>query len=488
MKLSVLIPVYNEVHTLETLLAAVRAVEGIDMEIILVDDFSTDGTRDLYPQVTHLVDKIVLHDYNQGKGAAIRTAIQHATGDYCIIQDADLEYNPQEFHLLLEPVHRHNADVVYGSRFQSGRPTKVLYFWHSMGNKFLTLLSNAFTDLNLTDMETCYKLVRTSVLKKIKIEQNRFGLEPELTAKLAQQDLSIFEVGISYNGRSYDEGKKIGWKDGVRAIYCILKYGRGRYRDYGKRTLQRLQEFNEYAEWMFERFARHVGRSILEVGAGIGNNVSSMAKPGVTVTLTDFREDYVAELQKKYADQAGVSILRYDATQPPPAELATNSPDTIIMLNVLEHIESDELVLKNLYDLVTPGGRLIVLVPAFQSLYCKMDENLEHFRRYNLNELRTKMEGAGFGFKEGFYFNAVGAIGWFVVGKILRSGQIKPGHISIQRFLMPITRFIDGLNPGFGLSVVCIGEKPLQTASSTKPTESGSEESSGEPSEGPSEV
>jgi glycosyltransferase involved in cell wall biosynthesis len=459
MKLSVLVPVYNEVHTLENLLEAVRAVQGIDMEIILVDDYSTDGTRDLYPKISHLVDKIVLHEVNQGKGAAIRTAIQHATGDYCVIQDADLEYDPKEFHLLLEPVFQHGADAVYGSRFLSGRPHKVLYFWHSLGNKFLTLLSNMFTDLNLTDMETCYKLVRTDILKSIKIEQNRFGLEPELTAKLARLDISIFEVGISYNGRSYEEGKKIGWKDGVRAIQCILKYGRGRYRDYGKKTLQRLQEFNEYADWMFERFRRHVGRRILEVGAGIGNNVSSMANAGTTVVLTEFREDYVEDLRKRYAGQDNVSIIQYDATQQAPADLIDTRPDTIIMLNVLEHIEPDHLVLKNLHDLLAPGGRIIVLVPAFQALYCKIDENLEHFRRYNLPDLRGKLETAGFRFVEGYYFNAVGALGWWVVGKVFRASQIKPGHISIQKILMPITRFIDGLNPGFGLSVVGIGEK-----------------------------
>jgi SAM-dependent methyltransferase len=187
------------------------------------------------------------------------------------------------------------------------------------------------------------------------------------------------------------------------------------------------------------------------------------AGSGTTVVLTEFRDDYVEELRKKYDGQEGVTIVQYDATQPPPAELTDTRPDTIIMLNVLEHIEPDQLVLKNLHDLLAPGGRIIVLVPAFQALYCRIDENLEHFRRYNLPELRGKMEAAGFRFVEGYYFNAVGALGWFVVGKILRAGQIKPSHISIQRFLMPITRFIDGLNPGFGLSVVCIGEKPETT-------------------------
>lgn len=230
MKLSVVIPVYNERHTLRTLIEKVRAVPDLEKEIILVDDFSTDGTRDLYPELEALVDKIVLHDVNQGKGAALRTGFQHATGDYVVVQDADLEYDPNEYHLLLQPVRENNADVVYGSRFLGGRPHRVLLFWHSQGNKFLTMLSNMATDLNLTDMETCYKLVRTDVMKAMPIVENRFGFEPEITGKLAalgrlnKGALRIFEVGISYDGRSYDEGKKIGMKDGFRALWCIWRF------------------------------------------------------------------------------------------------------------------------------------------------------------------------------------------------------------------------------------------------------------------------
>ncbi len=224
MILSVIIPCFNEVKTLNELLAAVKECGVEDLEIIIVDDCSTDGTRELLKNLNDDTIKVLYHDFNKGKGAALRTGFKSATGDICIVQDADLEYDPKEFPLLVDPIIKNKADVVFGSRFQSGRPHRVVYFWHRIGNGVLTLLSNFFTDLNLSDMETCYKAFRTEVIKSIDIKENRFGFEPEITAKISKMDLRIYEVGISYYGRTYDEGKKIGWKDGVRAIYCILKY------------------------------------------------------------------------------------------------------------------------------------------------------------------------------------------------------------------------------------------------------------------------
>ena len=224
MILSVIIPCFNEVKTLNELLAAVKECGVEDLEIIIVDDCSTDGTRELLKNLNDDTIKVFYHEFNKGKGAALRTGFKSATGDICIVQDADLEYDPKEFPLLLDPIIKNKADVVFGSRFQSGRPHRVVYFLHRIGNGVLKLLSNFFNDLNLSDMETCYKAFRTEVIKSIDIKENRFGFEPEITAKISKMDLRIYEVGISYYGRTYDEGKKIGWKDGVRAIYCILKY------------------------------------------------------------------------------------------------------------------------------------------------------------------------------------------------------------------------------------------------------------------------
>ncbi|HIJ36085.1 MAG TPA: glycosyltransferase family 2 protein [Deltaproteobacteria bacterium] len=226
MKLSVIIPCYNEKATLAELIALVRKSPVRDVEIILVDDCSTDGTTELIRNhIEKDVDRVIYHESNMGKGAAIRSGLKYITGDVAIIQDADLEYDPMEYPKLLTPILDGKADVVYGSRFLGDGPHRVHLFWHYVGNRLLTLLSNMFTNLNLSDMETCYKMMKAEIVRQIVIEQDRFGMEPEITAKIARLKCRIFEVGVSYYGRTYEEGKKINWKDGFKAIYCILRYG-----------------------------------------------------------------------------------------------------------------------------------------------------------------------------------------------------------------------------------------------------------------------
>jgi glycosyltransferase involved in cell wall biosynthesis len=225
MKLSIVIPCYNEAKTIRQIVARVRASPIAEKEIIVVDDCSRDGTRDLLrTEIAPLVDKIIYHEVNRGKGAALRTGFAAVTGDIVLVQDADLEYDPREYPKLIKPILDGQADVVFGSRFMGAEAHRVVYFWHMVGNKLLTLLSNMATNINVTDMETCYKAFRREVLQKITIEEDRFGFEPEITAKVARLDCVIYEIGISYYGRTYKEGKKIGWRDGFRALYAIVKY------------------------------------------------------------------------------------------------------------------------------------------------------------------------------------------------------------------------------------------------------------------------
>ena len=245
MKLSVVIPVYNEVKTIDEILARVRSVP-LEKEIVLVDDCSRDGTREKLQQMPPDPGlRILYHKVNQGKGAALRTGFQAAEGDIVIVQDADLEYDPQEYPKLVQPILDGKADVVYGSRFSGGECRRVLYFWHYVGNKMLTFLSNCLTNLNLTDMETCYKVFRRQIIQSIQIEENRFGFEPEITAKVAGMRCRVYEVGISYSGRTYEEGKKIGWKDGFRAVWCILKYNSRRTK---KRYRKLYADLNAHAK------------------------------------------------------------------------------------------------------------------------------------------------------------------------------------------------------------------------------------------------
>ena len=225
MKLSIVMPCYNEITTIDSIVQAVKNMPYHNKEIIIIDDCSTDGTREkLKNKIEPVVNKVIYHNHNQGKGAALRSGIKAATGDIIIIQDADLEYDPNEIPMVIQPILDGKADVVFGSRFMGGQPHRVVYFWHMVGNKILTTISNMFTNINLTDIETCYKAFKRDILQSIELEENRFGFEPEITVKIAKKKVRIYEVGISYYGRTYEEGKKIGWKDGFRAIYCILKY------------------------------------------------------------------------------------------------------------------------------------------------------------------------------------------------------------------------------------------------------------------------
>jgi SAM-dependent methyltransferase len=470
--LSVVMPCFNESATIEQVAARVLA-SPYTAELIIVDDGSTDGTLQRARGLTDPRVCVLSQATNQGKGAALRRGFAAATAEYVIVQDADLEYDPRDYEQILDPLITDEADVVFGSRFLGGRPHRVLYFWHSVGNHLLTLLSNMFTNLNLSDMETCYKAFRREVIQGIDVEEDRFGFEAEITAKLARQGWRIYEVGISYAGRTYAEGKKIGWKDGVRALYCVARYSQGTQGTRSSRapagfegadeelqaTLHSLDGAQNYARWIHALAAPYLGAEILEVGAGHGTFTGLLLSGGARVVATDLSERCVSELRARYAGVPGVEVRQNDV-----AEAAEGGPyDSIVLVNVLEHLEDDATAVKQLASALRPGGHLILWVPAFDRLYSEFDRQVGHHRRYRIAELRRLVLNAGLESTDIRYVNTVGAIAWWLVA--CRLGQIptQTGRVQLfDRAVVPLLRRLEsGWRPPFGQSVFCVATRAV---------------------------
>jgi glycosyltransferase involved in cell wall biosynthesis len=465
--LSILIPVYNERAYLRRCIEKVLAAplpDGLQRELVMVDDASTDGTTDLMRQIAEKHSGVIRAFYqekNQGKGAAIRRAIQEMKGQYAIFQDADLEYDPDEYGVVLEPLLRGHADVVYGSRFAASPMRKVLNYHHQLGNQLLTHASNFFTGLNLTDMETCYKAFRADILKTIPIRSNRFGLEPEITAKIAKRGCTVYEVPISYHGRSYAEGKKIGWKDGVSAFHKIVKFW---LLDdciderYGHEVLDSLADARRFSRWMVSVIEPCLGDRILEVGSGIGNITRFLPKKE-HLTVTDIDPVYLELLNNVYADNDLVDVKKLDLSADDDfAALGEAKYDSVVCLNVLEHIEDDLAALKRMKTLLAPGGKLILLVPQYRALYGSYDKHLDHFRRYDKQDAVARLTEAGFAVRQTRSFNTLAILGWWFNSCVLKRETMGKYQIKLFDMLVPLLKPAESLLPLPGLSLICVAE------------------------------
>lgn len=472
--LSVLMPVYNEARTLRRIVGAVLAspVE-MDIQLVCVDDCSKDASWSILQELAARDSRIIIrrHEVNQGKGAAIRTAISLMTGDVAIIQDADLEYDPAEYPVMLAPILAGKADAVFGSRFASSPQRRVLMYWHSVANRFLTWVANVLNDLNITDMETCFKAVRADILKQIPLKGERFGIEPELTTRLAQWNIRLYEVPISYHGRTVAEGKKIGLKDAFEAMWYLVRF---RFLDTrftthdGYYILQSVRRARRFNRWMLAQFRHHVGARVCEAGCGIGN-FTELLLDRERLCCIDYDRFYVEVIQRRFGHMENVRVVPHDlSSESVVSDLRGERFDTIISLNVVEHIDNDRAVLKNFYDLLQPGGRAIVLVPCHPWLYTECDRSLGHFRRYTRDDLVAKFRDAGFDVVSDKQFNRLGVLGWWASG-LLGKKDLSPFQMRVYEFLMPLARLIDKIGIGPGLSLIVVGQKPVAVPASESP-------------------
>ena len=473
--LSVVMPCYNEAATVVEVLEHVLRSPYV-AEVVVVDDGSSDGTLELARTVEDPRIRVLSQPVNMGKGAALRRGFQEVTAEFVIVQDADLEYDPDEYGEVLAPLIDGRADVVYGSRFVGKGAHRVLYYWHSVGNRFLTTTSNMLTNLNLTDMETCYKAFRREVIQSVDIQEDRFGFEPEITAKVARQGCRIFEVGISYSGRTYAEGKKIGWRDGVRAFYSIVRYS-SIFERAGRRpgahevapaafdesdaelasVLDSLRDADNYADWIYDLCAPHLGTEVLEIGAGHGELTERLIE-GRFVTATDLSKRCVEELQARYAGMANVDVRHADIA----ALDDDRRYDSVVLINVLEHIPDDLAALQDLRALLKPGGRLIVFSPAFEGLYSDFDHKIGHHRRYRRSQLITVANRAGLEYVDARYVNSIGAFAWWLFARRLHQTPTQGWSVKLyDRTAVPVLRRFESRRaPRFGQSVFLVGANP----------------------------
>jgi glycosyltransferase involved in cell wall biosynthesis/phospholipid N-methyltransferase len=479
--LSVIVPAYNEQYLIEASLKGLAVLDESprlrEIKVIVVNDCSSDRTAEAIQRFQADLKSSqdfkkfswvwLDHEKNQGKGAGIRTALPHVDTELVVIHDADLEYHPRDLLQMVELFLSEGADAVFGSRFMPGGYKRALFFRHELGNKLLTFLCDLVCDLNLSDMETCYKMVRAELLKSIPLTSSTFDVEPELTIKLAKRGARIFEVPISYSGRTYAEGKKINWKDGVRALWAIFHYAASdriyAQDGHGGEILMRLTRAPRFTRWMADVIRPFVGDRVLEIGAGIGNMTVHLL-PRSVYWATDNNPFYLETLDRLRRTRPYLRTAYVDAMEagsyPPDISF-----DTVICLNVVEHLSDDVGALRNIYNVLDAGGRAIILVPNGPKLFGTLDKVLGHCRRYTEDQLAGIGRDAGFTVEKVLKFNRPGVPAWWLNGRILRKTTFGLGQIRLLNFFTPLFRVVDSWLPLPPLSLIAIFRRGVGSAS-----------------------
>jgi glycosyltransferase involved in cell wall biosynthesis len=482
--LSVLVPAYNEQYLIETSLNRLRELGRSPLldrvKVIVVDDSSTDATRTVLQRFQDSLSRdpedpvewvFLRHDRNRGKGAAIRTALEHADTELTVTHDADLEYHPRDLLKMIPLFLDDDADAVFGSRFLTAEFRRALFFRHELGNKLLTFICDLVCDLNLSDMETCYKMVRTRLLRSIPLESPDFRMEPELTIKLAKRGARIFEVPINYSGRTYQEGKKINWKDGYRALAAIAKFALSDriYTDDASlgRVLARLRRARRLTQWTCDSLRPYLGNRVLELGAGLGTFTLNLI-PRDVYWASDSNPIFLDELRHlaRTRPYLQVSMTDVRAIDTFPKGQAF---DTAVCINVLEHVEDDIGALRNISQALEDGARAVVLVPQGPGLYGTLDEIFGHHRRYTKQRLIRMALPGGFKVVRIIEIDRLGSLGWWLNGRVLRRRTLGLGQLKLFDALVPLLRRVDSWLPLPALSLIAVLEKLPPSAIADRP-------------------
>ncbi|MFN9432963.1 MAG: glycosyltransferase [Acidobacteriota bacterium] len=466
MKVSILIPVYNERAVVEKSLAMVLAAplpENLERELVIVDDCSRDGTSEILKRFAaeHQQVRLFRHEVNQGKGAAVRFAIEQAEGDFCLIQDADLEYDANEYPVLMAPLLSGRADAVFGSRYLSGEQRRVLPFWHSMINLFLTLMSNMLSNLHLTDMETCYKVFRTDLLKSIPIRSDRFGFEPEITMKCAKRKFRIYEVPISYHGRTYEEGKKIGWRDGVKALGVMLYFWLvdDLYKDsYGKNYLNTMTGTPAYLNWLVSLVRPQLGDRVIELGAGLGSLSGMLMGKRLRYVAGEKDPLSLHSLRNRFLRTPNVEVRELSAGDAAGFAGLEAQFDTALLLKTLEYTQRPEDALRQMHRCLVPGGKLILSVPQGAALN-SLDRGMGYQHRFTQARLQPLLAQSGFTLVETRQVNKLGRLAWAIFGGVFGQDSINKLSLKIFDKTVWLTRMLDAVLPWNGLSLILVARK-----------------------------